>query len=62
MPRYSFVCTECGKKETLFLSVEEYEKIRDSKTCECGGKMIRSYLAVWFFDKTGQFHNKEYKK
>lgn len=53
MPAYEYVCKDCGKKFTVFLSVKEYEGHPKIKCPHCTSDNVERTITT-FFAKTSK--------
>lgn len=53
MPAYEYVCRDCGKDFTVFLSIKEYEAVPKIKCPHCGSDHVERKITA-FFAKTSK--------
>jgi putative FmdB family regulatory protein len=47
MPHYEYLCTECNKRFSVALTLEEHEKAR-VKCPKCGGTKVEQQWAAFY--------------
>ncbi len=53
MPAYEYVCKDCGKEFTVFLSIKEYEEHPKIKCPHCNSDHVERAISG-FFAKTSK--------
>jgi putative FmdB family regulatory protein len=53
MPAYEYVCKDCGKEFTVYLSLKEFEAHPSIKCSQCGSKKAERVYSG-FFAKTSK--------
>ena len=53
MPAYEYVCKDCNKTFTVFLSISEYEVITKAKCPHCNSDNVHRTI-TGFFAKTSR--------
>jgi putative FmdB family regulatory protein len=53
MPAYEYVCKDCRKKFTIFLSIKEYAALPKIKCPHCNSDNVERTIAG-FFEKTSK--------
>lgn len=41
--RYSFECKKCKKKQSIECAMKDYDKLKESFYCKCGGQLKRVF-------------------
>lgn len=41
--KYKFKCSECQKEQDIECSMKEYDNLKNTLYCKCGGKMERVF-------------------
>ena len=53
MPAYEYVCKDCNREFTVFLSIREYEEKQEMKCPKCQSDNVKRKL-TGFFAKTSK--------
>lgn len=59
MPKYSFVCKECGHYQEFDMSIKEYIETEEFICDKCNSEMRRSYEKMDFSLKGKDYYSKE---
>lgn len=59
MPKYSFVCHECGNYQEFNLTIKEYTDKKSFKCHKCGSELRRTYDKMDFALKGNDYYSKE---
>lgn len=62
MPKYSFVCHECGNYQEYDLTINEYTKKDDFICIKCGSELRRTFDNMNFALKGKDYYSKENSK